>query len=173
MTSDAMGNGKTSDDQGMLTKAVLPTTYYTYFITDESLALTDLYLNLQKASNLPTTEEELAFLNELLQSKELNALVTIHNKILGNVEHRRFVFNFSTIMFVNVVLFLRYFPIPVLSDGMQVLADVLELLLQQSHRSQDCQELFMTLQRPHLQVCTYIGYECSTIKKVVGFVVCS
>lgn len=115
MTSDAMGNGKTSDDQ------------------DESLALTDLYLNLQKASNLPTTEEELAFLNELLQSKELNALVTIHNKILGNVEHR------------------RYFPIPVLSDGMQVLADVLELLLQQSHRSQDCQELFMTLQRPHLQ----------------------
>lgn len=55
--------------------------------------MTDLYLNLQKASNLPTTEEELAFLNELLQSKELNALVTIHNKILGNVERRRFVSN--------------------------------------------------------------------------------
>lgn len=71
--------------------------------------MTDLYLNLQKASNLPTTEEELAFLNELLQSKELNALVTIHNKILGNVEHRRFVCNFHTIMFVKVGLFLKVF----------------------------------------------------------------
>ncbi|XP_066250667.1 MAGUK p55 subfamily member 7 isoform X4 [Euwallacea similis] len=111
MTSDVMGNGKKKTDP----------------------ALTDLYANLQKAANLPSTEEELAFLNELLQSKELNALVNIHNRILGNVERR------------------RCFPIPALSDGMHVLADVLELLLQQPQRTEECQELFLMLQKPLLQ----------------------
>ncbi|XP_076272184.1 membrane palmitoylated protein 7-like protein metro isoform X3 [Rhynchophorus ferrugineus] len=111
MTSEVMANGKKKVDT----------------------ALTDLFTNLQRASNLPTTDEELGFLNDLLQSKELNALVNIHNKILTNVERKRF------------------FPIPVLSDSMQVLSDVLEELINQSTMSPDCRELFQMLQRPHLQ----------------------
>ncbi|KAL1518148.1 hypothetical protein ABEB36_001817 [Hypothenemus hampei] len=100
-------------------------------------ALNDLYLNLrQAATNLPTTtNEELTFLNDLLQSKELNALVNIHNKILTAMDQK------------------RYFPVPVLSQSMHVLGDVLHLLLQQqqSYRSRDSQELFQLLQRPHFQ----------------------
>lgn len=111
MTSDIMANGKEKLDP----------------------ALTDLFANLQEASNLPSTEEELAFLNDLLQSKELNALVNIHNKILTNVERK------------------RTLPIPVLSDSMQVLADVLEVILHRPKMSPDCKELFHMLQRPHLQ----------------------
>ncbi|XP_050301142.1 MAGUK p55 subfamily member 7 isoform X2 [Anthonomus grandis grandis] len=95
--------------------------------------LTDLYQNLQQASNLPSTDEELTFLNELLQSKELNALVNIHNKIISNADRK------------------RCFPVPALSDSMQVLADVLEMILQHPRRSQDLQELFLMLQIPHLQ----------------------
>ncbi|CAG9771119.1 unnamed protein product [Ceutorhynchus assimilis] len=111
MTSEVMSNGKKKLDP----------------------VLTELCFNLQKASNLPSTNEELTFLNELLQSKELNALVNIHNKIISNVDKKRF------------------FPVPALSDGMQVLADVLELILQKPRRSPDCQELFFMLQKPHLQ----------------------
>ncbi|XP_030762913.1 MAGUK p55 subfamily member 7 isoform X4 [Sitophilus oryzae] len=111
MTSEVMTNGKKKLDP----------------------ALTDLFSNLQRASNLPTTDEELAFLNDLLQSKELNALVNIHNKILTNVDRKRF------------------FPIPILSDSMQVLSDVLEVLLSRPAMSPDCKELFLMLQRPHLQ----------------------
>ncbi|XP_048525664.1 MAGUK p55 subfamily member 7-like isoform X4 [Dendroctonus ponderosae] len=101
--------------------------------TLDSGTLTDLFVNLQKSSALLSTEEEQTFLNGLLQSKELNALVNIHSKILSNVERKRF------------------FPVPALSDGMQVLADVLELIYQQPRRSSDCQELFLMLQKPHLQ----------------------
>ncbi|XP_030762910.1 MAGUK p55 subfamily member 7 isoform X2 [Sitophilus oryzae] len=117
MTSEVMTNGKKKLDPGRTTG---PT-------------LTDLFSNLQRASNLPTTDEELAFLNDLLQSKELNALVNIHNKILTNVDRKRF------------------FPIPILSDSMQVLSDVLEVLLSRPAMSPDCKELFLMLQRPHLQ----------------------
>ncbi|XP_030762914.1 MAGUK p55 subfamily member 7 isoform X5 [Sitophilus oryzae] len=119
MTSEVMTNGKKKLDPGRTTG---PT-------------LTDLFSNLQRASNLPTTDEELAFLNDLLQSKELNALVNIHNKILTNVDRKS----------------CRFFPIPILSDSMQVLSDVLEVLLSRPAMSPDCKELFLMLQRPHLQ----------------------
>ncbi|XP_060534704.1 MAGUK p55 subfamily member 7 isoform X6 [Cylas formicarius] len=111
MTSEVMANGKNKLDP----------------------ALTDLYTTLREAENIPSTEEELAFLSELLQSKELNALVNVHNKILTNVDRKHF------------------FPIPVLSDAMQVMADVLEVLISRPYMSEDCKELFSVLQRPHLQ----------------------
>ncbi|XP_023029210.1 membrane palmitoylated protein 7-like protein metro isoform X3 [Leptinotarsa decemlineata] len=94
-------------------------------------ALSRLLSSLQQASNLPTTEEELGFLSTLLQSKELHALVNVHNKIISNGASDKF--------------------FPMLSTSMDVLADVLDELVHKPHMSEDCKELFYLLQRPHIQ----------------------
>ncbi|KAJ8924734.1 hypothetical protein NQ315_000887 [Exocentrus adspersus] len=94
-------------------------------------ALTRLLTSLQQASNLPSTDEELGFLSDLLQSKELHALFHVHNKVISNGSSDKF--------------------FPILSTSMDVVADVLEELINRPHMSEDCKELFYLLQKPHVQ----------------------
>ncbi|XP_043790985.1 MAGUK p55 subfamily member 7 isoform X3 [Apis laboriosa] len=96
-------------------------------------ALSKLLNSLQENKNeIPScTEEEFGFLSELLQSKELNALVNVHNKILNNVKDDKF--------------------FPVLSNSMDIDIEVLDLLSTKTHVSKDCKELFHLLQKPHIQ----------------------
>jgi hypothetical protein len=63
-----------------------------------------------------------------LQSKELNALVHVHNSIVNEQSH------------------------PVLSNAMQISLEVLDVLLSRLALNDDCKELFVLLQRPNLQV---------------------
>lgn len=97
-------------------------------------ALSKLLNSLQESkSEIPScTDEEFGFLSELLQSKELNALVNVHNKILNNVKDDKF--------------------FPVLSNSMDIDIEVLDLLSTKTHISKDCKELFHLLQKPHIQV---------------------
>ncbi|XP_018320455.1 MAGUK p55 subfamily member 7 isoform X1 [Agrilus planipennis] len=94
-------------------------------------ALTKLLTSLQQAKELPSTEEELGFLNNLLQSKELHALFNVHNKIISNGTSDKFY--------------------PMLSTSMQVMVDVLDVLVSRIPISDDCKELFYLLQKPHVQ----------------------
>uniref|UniRef100_A0A6P7F041 MAGUK p55 subfamily member 7 isoform X1 n=1 Tax=Diabrotica virgifera virgifera TaxID=50390 RepID=A0A6P7F041_DIAVI len=98
-------------------------------------ALTRLLNSLQHASNLPSTDEELGFLSTLLQSKELHALVNVHNKIISNGASDKF--------------------FPMLSTSMDILTDVLEELVRKPYMSEDCKELFYLLQKPHIQGLLY------------------
>lgn len=96
-------------------------------------ALSRLLTTLQQSTTeLPSTDEELGFLRNLLQSKELHALVNVHNKIISNGSSDKFY--------------------PMLSTSMHVMVDVLEVLAAKIEFSQDCRELFYTLQKPHVQV---------------------
>ncbi|XP_046735562.1 MAGUK p55 subfamily member 7-like isoform X5 [Diprion similis] len=96
-------------------------------------ALSKLLASLEKnKAELPScTDEEFGFLSELLRSKELNALVNVHNKITSNSKDDKF--------------------FPVLSNAMDVDIDVLDLLSTRTHVSDDCKELFQLLQKPHIQ----------------------
>lgn len=105
-------------------------------------ALSRLLTSLQQATELPSTEEELGFLSDLLQSKELHALVNAHNKIISNGTSDKFC--------------------PVLSTSMHVLLDVLDVLATRTHTSEDCKELFYLLQKPHVQVI-FIFWVCVLI----------
>ncbi|KAF7387843.1 hypothetical protein HZH66_010610 [Vespula vulgaris] len=86
----------------------------------------------ENKSEIPScTEEEFGFLSELLQSKELNALVTVHNKILNNIKDDKF--------------------FPVKSNSMDIDIEVLDLLSTKTHISEEYKELFHLLQKPHMQ----------------------
>ncbi|CAB0003546.1 unnamed protein product [Nesidiocoris tenuis] len=96
-------------------------------------ALSGLLASLEQSRRqLPSSEEEFGFLSGLLQSKELHALVKVHNKIVENGRDDK----------LN----------PVLSSSMQVALEVLELILPRIEISPTCKELFSLLQIPHLQV---------------------
>lgn len=95
-------------------------------------ALSRLLTSLQQTSELPSTDEELGFLSDLLQSKELHALVNVHNKIISNGASDKF--------------------FPMLSTSMTVLYDVLEVLTAKTKISEDVSELFFLLQKSHMQV---------------------
>lgn len=99
------------------------------------LALSRLLTSLQQANELPTSDEELGFLSDLLQSKELHALVNVHNKIISNGASDKF--------------------FPMLSTSMHVMFDCLEVLASKTHLSEDCKELFYLLQKPHVQVLSF------------------
>jgi hypothetical protein len=71
----------------------------------------------------------------LLQSKELHALVNVHNKIISNGASDKF--------------------FPMLSTSMHVMVDVLEVLATKLHVSEECKELFYLLQKPHVQGLLY------------------
>ncbi|KAK9700542.1 L27 domain [Popillia japonica] len=90
-----------------------------------------LLTSLQQANELPSTDEELGFLSDLLQSKELHALVNVHNKIITNGASDKF--------------------FPMLSTSVNVMYDVLEVIAVRTHISEDCKELFYLLQKPHVQ----------------------
>ncbi|XP_054277144.1 MAGUK p55 subfamily member 7 isoform X5 [Macrosteles quadrilineatus] len=85
----------------------------------------------ESKQNLPSSEEEFGFLSGLLQSKELHALVKVHNKIIDNGKDEKFH--------------------PILSSSMQIALEVLDVILPRVNLSEDCKELFILLQKPHLQ----------------------
>lgn len=77
-------------------------------------------------------DQELSFLQTLLMSKEINALVKVHHKVAKIGKDDRIA--------------------PVLSSSMQIALEILELLAPRCHFSPHCRELFHLLQKPHLQV---------------------
>ncbi|XP_053624081.1 MAGUK p55 subfamily member 7 isoform X2 [Plodia interpunctella] len=81
--------------------------------------------------------EDVAFLSELLQSKQLHALVQVHNKIVAKGKDDKFY--------------------PLLSNAMQVTLEVLELLAELASSSKEYEELLGLLQKPHFQaiLCTH------------------
>ncbi|XP_063393906.1 MAGUK p55 subfamily member 7 isoform X1 [Cydia fagiglandana] len=81
--------------------------------------------------------EDVAFLSELLQSKQLHALVQVHNKIAAKGKDDKF--------------------FPLLSNAMQVTLEVLDLLGNVVSVSKEYQELLSLLQKPHFQaiLCTH------------------
>lgn len=79
--------------------------------------------------------EDVAFLSELLQSKQLHALVQVHNKIVAKGKDDKFY--------------------PLLSNAMQVTLEVLELLADVASVTKEYKELLSLLQKPHFQVSTY------------------
>ncbi|KAL7040249.1 hypothetical protein ACKWTF_000319 [Chironomus riparius] len=94
-------------------------------------ALSKLLTSLNEADNKLSGEQELQFLQTLLQSKEINALVNVHHKVAKLGRDERIA--------------------PILSASMQVALEVLELLAPRCHISPLCRELFHLLQKPHLQ----------------------
>lgn len=92
--------------------------------------ISKLITSLKEADSL-SDEQELGFLQNLLQSKELNALVNVHSKVAKVNKDDRIA--------------------PLLSSSMQVLIEVLELLAPRCHISPLCREVFHMLQTPHLQ----------------------
>lgn len=84
---------------------------------------------------ISASKEELDFLSNLLQSKELHALFKVYNTIVDRVRDDR-----------------RCSP--VLSSSMQITLDVMEVLLPRISLSDTSRQLFQLLQNPHIQVCT-------------------
>ncbi|CAH0401976.1 unnamed protein product [Chilo suppressalis] len=97
-------------------------------------ALTRLLTSLKEVQS---GGEDMVFLSELLQSKQLNALVQVHNKIVAKGKDDKFY--------------------PLLSNAMQVTLEVLDLLGDIVSVSQEYQELLNLLQKPHFQaiLCTH------------------
>ncbi|CAO1330633.1 unnamed protein product [Diamesa serratosioi] len=93
--------------------------------------LSKLLTTLNESDNKLTGEQEMSFLQTLLQSKEINALVNVHHKVAKMGKDDRVA--------------------PILSASMQVALEVLELLAPRCHISPLCRELFHLLQKPHLQ----------------------
>lgn len=87
--------------------------------------------SLKEAESL-TGEQDLDFLQQLLESKELNALVNVHTKVAKMGKDDRLA--------------------PLLSSSMQVALEVLEQLSTKCHISPLCREVFYHLQKPHIQV---------------------
>ncbi|XP_031622259.1 MAGUK p55 subfamily member 7 isoform X3 [Contarinia nasturtii] len=92
--------------------------------------LSKLVTSLKEAESL-SSEQELHFLQNLLESKEINALVNVHSKVAKVCKDNKCA--------------------PLMSSSIQVALDVLEHLSQRCHISPICKEMFYLLQRPHVQ----------------------
>lgn len=93
--------------------------------------LSKLVTSLKEADQL-SNEQELGFLQNLLESKEINALVNVHTKVAKVTKDEKLA--------------------PIMSSSMQVALEVLDQLSQRCHTSELCKELFYLLQKPHMQV---------------------
>lgn len=78
------------------------------------------------------------FLSELLQSRQLHALVQVHNKIVAKGKDEKFY--------------------PLLSNALQVTLEILELNVKLPSKSSELQELLFLLQKPHIQVSQFIMF---------------
>lgn len=117
--------------------------------------ISKLITSLKEADSL-SDEQDLGFLQNLLQSKELNALVNVHSKVAKINKDDRIAPLLSTSMQVGCLL-LQLFWVSVSPNLtsiclLQVLLEVLELLAPRCHISPLCKEIFHLLQTPHLQV---------------------
>ncbi|XP_075166094.1 membrane palmitoylated protein 7-like protein metro isoform X2 [Haematobia irritans] len=97
-------------------------------------ALSKLIASLKEAESL-SNDQEIDFLQTLLESKELNALVNVHSKVGKVGRDDRLA--------------------PILSTSGMIMCEVLEQLSQQCHLNEDCREAFHLLQKPHLQSLLY------------------
>ncbi|XP_058981222.1 MAGUK p55 subfamily member 7-like isoform X4 [Musca domestica] len=97
-------------------------------------ALSKLIASLKEAESL-SNDQEIDFLQTLLESKELNALVNVHSKVAKVGKDDRLA--------------------PILSTSGMIMCEVLEQLSQQCHLNEDCREAFHLLQKPHLQSLLY------------------
>ena len=77
-------------------------------------------------------EEDYEFLEQLLQSRELNALVKAH----------------------NVILFCNQEQCPCVSNACQITADVMEDIRPFALMMEECRELYALLSAPHVRVST-------------------
>ena len=75
-------------------------------------------------------EEDYEFLEQLLQSRELNALVKAH----------------------NVILFCNQEQCPCVSNACQITADVMEDIRPFALMMEECRELYAILSAPHVRV---------------------
>lgn len=101
-----------------------------------------------KKSDIPNcSDEEFGFLSQLLQSKELNALVSIYNKIQNYLKDEKFA--------------------AVLSNSMDIDIEVLDLLSHKTLCSEEIRELFQLLQKPHMQVMESKEKKSWTCKQIV------
>ncbi|XP_055319488.1 MAGUK p55 subfamily member 7 isoform X1 [Sitodiplosis mosellana] len=92
--------------------------------------LSKLVTSLKEAESL-SSEQELGFLQNLLESKEINALVNVHSKVGKVIKDEKCA--------------------PLMSSSIQVALEVLEQLSQRCHISPLCKEIFYLLQKPHVQ----------------------
>ncbi|XP_037046236.1 MAGUK p55 subfamily member 7 isoform X2 [Bradysia coprophila] len=92
--------------------------------------LSKLVNSLKETESL-SSEQELDFLQSLLESKELNALVNVHSKVAKVGKDDRLA--------------------PLMSSSLQVALEVLEQVSQRCHISAVSKEIFTLLQKPHLQ----------------------
>ena len=76
-------------------------------------------------------EEDYEFLEQLLQSRELNALVKAH----------------------NVILFCNQEQCPCVSNACQITAEVMEDIRPFALMMDECRELYSLLSAPHVRVC--------------------
>ncbi|XP_034255623.1 MAGUK p55 subfamily member 7 isoform X2 [Thrips palmi] len=85
----------------------------------------------QCRTSVPATDEALNFLTGVLKSRELNALVNVHGQISNRVKDECFH--------------------PILSNGLQIAVEVLDLLTTRKNLSPDFEEICSLLKNPHLQ----------------------
>ncbi|KAK3921117.1 MAGUK p55 subfamily member 7 [Frankliniella fusca] len=82
-------------------------------------------------SSFPATDEAFNFITGVLKSRELNALVNVHNQISNRVNDDNFH--------------------PLVSNGFQIAVDVLDLLSSRKNLSPDFEEVCSLLKKPHFQ----------------------
>lgn len=85
----------------------------------------------QCRTSIPATDEAFNFLTGVLKSSELNALVNVHGQISNRVKDECFH--------------------PILSNGLQIAVEVLDLLTTRKNLSPDFEEICSLLKNPHLQ----------------------
>ena len=98
-------------------------------------AFTNYYVEVVEAAediDEAEAEEDYEFLEQLLQSRELNALVKAH----------------------NVILFCNQEQCPCVSNACQITADVMEDIRPFALMMEECRELYALLSAPHVRVST-------------------
>lgn len=83
-------------------------------------------------ADIDEAEEDYEFLEQLLQSRELNALVKAH----------------------NVILFCNQEQCPCVSNACQITAEVMEDIRPFALMMDECRELYSLLSAPHVRVCS-------------------
>ena len=107
-----------------------------FIFLQNTKAFTNYYVEVVEAAediDEAEAEEDYEFLEQLLQSRELNALVKAH----------------------NVILFCNQEQCPCVSNACQITADVMEDIRPFALMMEECRELYALLSAPHVRVSTY------------------
>ena len=104
-----------------------------FIFLQNTKAFTNYYVEVVEAAediDEAEAEEDYEFLEQLLQSRELNALVKAH----------------------NVILFCNQEQCPCVSNACQITADVMEDIRPFALMMEECRELYALLSAPHVRV---------------------